>query len=78
MVYLVTDGLLGTLGHADHQEVVQPGAEDAQGEDAADLHQELGDGGEIGGAGLHHRQDVIIHQGSQRGGAGGGGCLCGG
>ena len=70
--HIVSQLLLDALGDPDHQKALQETGQYTHKEYAGKAHQEAENGGEVGGTGADHRQDIIIHQIAQGGGADGG------
>ena len=63
--HFVPDGLLGPLGHRHQQIVHEEGTQNTHAKDAGNLKEVGGHRAKILGAGGHHGQDVVIHQGAQ-------------
>ena len=63
--HLVPDGFLHPLGHSHQQVVHEKGAHNAHAEDGGNFHHKACHGPKVLGAGGHHGQDVVVHQGAQ-------------
>ena len=73
MEQIIPEPAHGALAHRHHDAVVAEGRDDAHRQDGGQLEQAGGQAGKVGGAGIEHGDDVVIHQFLGEGGAGDGG-----
>ncbi len=69
--HFIPDGLLGSLGHLDHEPLLEEGGEDTRQEEAGQPDEESDHGSEIRRLLGKHGGDVVVHQGAQGRGAAG-------
>ena len=63
---IVPDGLLHALGDAYHQIIIEEGAQNAQAEHTGQLDEIAKQGRKVCGAALHHGQNIVVYQRTQR------------
>ena len=61
MEQIIPEPAHGALAHRDHDAVVAEGRDDAHRQDGGQLEQAGSQAGKVGGAGIEHGDDVVIH-----------------